>query len=649
MKQIKQKIMLCLLWLIGMGANAETYTGSCGLEGDNVKWSLDTETGVLKLSGSGEMIDYKQMAAPWYKYRNLIMATTVESGITTIGAFAFSNCTYLGSVSLPNSLTKVGKCAFYNCTRLSDVNFPNSVKEIGNQAFSYCTAITSINLPTDLIRIDTMAFKSCSSLESLFIPNNTSTIAYRAFEDCSSLLSVTMPNAIKDVGTGAFSGCDKIDKPICSDNFFIKLPKNYSGAYTIEDGIKTICGEAFIWCTSLTSVNIPTSISTINDKAFYGCSGIKSITITDAVTNIGNGILAYCDGLNKIIHNSTCMIKFPINSSIKYYQIPDGITKIAGQAFEGCVGLSNVTIPSTVTQIGTGAFQGSAITSITIPNTVSVIEDGVFNSCKSLKIVNLPSSVESMGNDVFSGCSALTTVTLHSIPSYSQYTFGTSSTASVKLVLDDTDCPYIANSTKYAPTYSTMNYTRSIGDKYGTIILPFVPENAEDYMFYSFKGCNDGALEFKIVNRVEAGVPYIYKKAEGSYAIQMNASNVDGTTLKVTSTDPSAVNGWQFRGNYANTVLTGTEYYVINNNQFVNTTANVNMIPFRAYLQNMSASAPKSLRIIEDDGEVTCISAADVEGLGQEHGTIYDLSGRRVANSANLKGIYIINGKKVLK
>lgn len=216
--------------------------------------------------------------------------------------------------------------------------------------------------------------------------------------------------------------------------------------------------------------------------------------------------------------------------------------------------------------------------------------------------------------------------------------------------LIDVEHPFVTSDITNLPTFSSIKYTRTLANgKYGTIILPFVPENADDFVFYTLDGCKNDELTFRPVQTVEAGVPYLYKNADGCSATEMTASNVDGTTLKVTSTDPSAVNGWQFKGNYANTVLTGTEYYVINNNQFVNTTANVNMIPFRAYLQNMSASAPKSLRIIEEDGEVTCISAADVDGLGQEHGTVYDLSGRRVTDNANLKGIYIINGKKVLR
>jgi hypothetical protein len=102
---------------------AETFTGSCG---DNVTYSLDTETGVLTISGTGAMADYYWDGAPWSSNRSLIQTATIEEGVTSIGSFAFSYCSGLTSVTLPNSVTSIGSSAFSGCSGLADVPQSNS-------------------------------------------------------------------------------------------------------------------------------------------------------------------------------------------------------------------------------------------------------------------------------------------------------------------------------------------------------------------------------------------------------------------------------------------------------------------------------------------------------------------------------------------
>ena len=102
-----------LLLFISACRYAKGYSGSCG---ESVNWSLDTETGLLEITGSGEMEDYEDSEdTPWYSHRSSINKCTIENGVTSIGVYAFRNCTGLTSITIPNSVTSIGECAFFGC------------------------------------------------------------------------------------------------------------------------------------------------------------------------------------------------------------------------------------------------------------------------------------------------------------------------------------------------------------------------------------------------------------------------------------------------------------------------------------------------------------------------------------------------------
>ena len=152
----------------------------------------------------------------------------------------------------------------------------------------------------------------------------------------------------------------------------------------------------FSGCSSLTSVNIPSSVTRIGDGAFSGCSSLTSINIPSSVTEIGDWAFKGCTSLTNI-------------------DIPSSVTKIGKDTFYKCNSLTSVNIPSSVTEIGEWAFQScSSLTNINIPSSVTRIGDGAFSGCRSLTSVNIPSSVTSIGMSVFSSCSSLTSVNIPS-------------------------------------------------------------------------------------------------------------------------------------------------------------------------------------------------------------------------------------------
>ncbi len=137
---------------------------------------------------------------------NTINGTTV----TSIGSWAFSGCTSLTSITIPNSVTSIGSWAFSGCTSLTSITLPNSVTSIGDGAFSGCTSLTSITLPNSVTSIGSWAFSGCRSLTSITLPNSVTSIGDEAFSHCSSLTSITIPNSVTSIGYRLFSYCSKL-------------------------------------------------------------------------------------------------------------------------------------------------------------------------------------------------------------------------------------------------------------------------------------------------------------------------------------------------------------------------------------------------------------------------------------------------------
>ncbi len=122
-------------------------SGTCGAQGDNLTWELSCD-GVLTISGTGEMANYSNVpSVPWYSYHSSIQYVVIGNNVSSIGWWAFRDCTSLTSVEIPNSVTSIGDGAFLDCSGLTSIEIPNSVTSIGNYAFYGCSGLTAIYVP----------------------------------------------------------------------------------------------------------------------------------------------------------------------------------------------------------------------------------------------------------------------------------------------------------------------------------------------------------------------------------------------------------------------------------------------------------------------------------------------------------------------
>ena len=177
-----------------------------------------------------------------------------------------------GSYIIPNSVTSIGYYAFYNCTSLKSVTIPDSVTSIGAAVFNYCTSLESVTIPDSVTSIGDNAFMDCESLTKITVdPNNT---AYSSDE------------------SGVLFNKDKTE--------LIMAPVVISGSYIIPNSVTSIDDNAFYCCTSLESVTIPDSVTSIGDSAFTACTSLESVTIPKSVTSIGDYAFYYCISLESV-------------------------------------------------------------------------------------------------------------------------------------------------------------------------------------------------------------------------------------------------------------------------------------------------------------------------------------------------------------
>ena len=232
------------------------------------------------------------------------------------------------SISIPEGITELGSYGINHCSSLLSIDLPESLTSAGYDAFSYNGKLKSIILP-DNLKFGGLAFRQCSNLEEVKLPANLTRIPYHTFSGCVSLKHVDIPAGVTTVEYNAFE----------------------------QSGIL--------------SLDLPDGITSIADNLCASCSSLKSVTIPKGITSIGMNAFSFCTSLEEInFKGQECEAKKLI--------IPEGYTKIGSLAFNRCDKMEALHIPSSLTEIGYGAFSISSITDVSVAEdhpTLEVIDD----------------------------------------------------------------------------------------------------------------------------------------------------------------------------------------------------------------------------------------------------------------------------------
>ncbi len=325
-----------------------------------------------------------------FAYCEKLTEVVIPDSVTTLGDYVFDSCRSLTKVTLGKSITSIGKYAFYYCSALENVTIPGSVKSIGDRAFGCCYAFTEITIPESVESIGNSAFEYCK-MDSITIENPDCTIGEAANTIPNSTIIIapsgskaeeyannngnnfnsTTPSVSADFTYQVLSdGTAEITGYIGSETR-IEIPETIDG-YTVT----SIGVYAFYECKNLKYIGISDTVETIEDYAFHSCESLTSIFIPASVTSIGKFVFNNCKSLYKIkvdlrnptyISRNNCQAILQGNSVYEYellygcmntnfYQATS--SRIANNAFYGCVGLEYAFIRDDAEYIGDYAFYG---------------------------------------------------------------------------------------------------------------------------------------------------------------------------------------------------------------------------------------------------------------------------------------------------
>ena len=349
-------------------------------------------------------------------YYNLNNATKTAS-VTYLNTGSWNEKAYKGSVTIPSSF-------YYN-------GYYYLVTSIGNSAFTFCTDLTSVLIPNSVTSIEETAFYDCISLTSIVLPNSVTTIGKRAFDCCFNLTSVVIPKSLTNIESDAFSNCSSLQKvniddisAWCRIDFansssnplyyanHLYLNNQLLTNFVIPNTITKIKKYAFYNAKDFKSVTLPNTVTSIDVAAFSGCSGLTSIDIPSSVTSIGGGAFSSCSSLQKVNVDDIgawCNIDFKSESGIDYTANP---LYYARHLYLDNQLVTNIVIPNSITKIRQFTFYNAKdIKSIIIPSSVINIERFAFSNCSGLTDITIPFSVLEIGQEAFRGCTSLSDIT----------------------------------------------------------------------------------------------------------------------------------------------------------------------------------------------------------------------------------------------
>ena len=361
----------------------------------------------------------------------IIPATVMNDGITyqvtRIGNNAFSGCSSMTLVGIPEGVTEIGKYAFFQCFRLENIDLPNSLVSIGRAAFMMCYSFTAFHVPRNLATIEydaltyleNLAYYTSSTLNTHFkavdgvlyskdltrlvayppaapattfdipstvtslgdycfcsskltqvnIPESVTWMDMNIFRNCKELVSVDLPDGITHMGINVFGSCTNLTS--------VHLPAS----------LDTLPNSTFSYCTKLTTVTVPRNVSCISNQAFIAAENLKSVIIQEGsrLNEIGEYAFRECYSLETLI-------------------MPNTVTKIGNACFYQCHNIKNLHVSENLTETGTGLFWDCyELTSAAIIGDIPEMKN-LFYNCTSLKRLQIGSKHNTPGTTLLKNC-----------------------------------------------------------------------------------------------------------------------------------------------------------------------------------------------------------------------------------------------------
>jgi len=453
--------------------------------------------------GTSVTVTYENESEPRYTSLSgaLNLPASVKSGgktysVTAIGDYAFAGCTGITSLNIPNSVISVGGYAFSVCSGITTVTVGNSARTWGDYVFRYCYGLTTINwnvpdgvsftwgggtgllpygnpfyntgnvktvvfgnnvkhipscfcrsfkkltsvtIPSSVTRIETWAFVNCESLPKVTLPASVEYIGYEAFRGCKSLASLTIPASVNSIENDAFYGTAWFNNQPDGVVYAGNMAYRYKGtmpagtSVTLRDNCTGLAYKAFANEKNLKAITLKSNVKYFNGHEFEGCTGLTTV----------NWNVAGCDDFtssNAPFKDMKTITAFNFGNSVKYIPaylcqglsgltavtIPKNVTEVGHWVFENCTGLTRVDITdlaafcnidfhsttSSPLLYGHNLYlNGTLVTKLVIPSTVPAVNSYAFRCCTSITELTIPQTVTTVGNYAFDFCSNLRKVT----------------------------------------------------------------------------------------------------------------------------------------------------------------------------------------------------------------------------------------------
>lgn len=432
----------------------------------------------------------KALGASAFQGCSKLTSIVVPEGVTSIGNNAFYNCAALQSVALPEGVTTIGNSVFYGCTSLTSIELPATLRSLGSSVFYNCNRLTSVSLPDGVKGIGASAFQSCTSLTTVAMPAAATSIGNNAFYSCTNLGAIEIPAGVNLIGANAFYNCTSLStitaRPVSAPTLgnataIPTTPLIYVPAAGLEDymtapnwsdhSIQMVAQEAQTeWTvTTVAQDNISSLFQEIGDANLNNVVSLKvsgTINSYDIIIMRGKmGHLRHLDlsdativGCSKEYVAGYCthdnvIERFALPAQLVSLVLPNTLTEVGANAFNGFKSLKSVSIPASVKTIYASAFAGCTglkradfasieslcgikftdaasnplasshhlyvdgveVLNVSIPTTATSIGQYAFYGASAITSVDIPATVTSIGKLAFSGCTALEDIYNHAI------------------------------------------------------------------------------------------------------------------------------------------------------------------------------------------------------------------------------------------